>query len=156
MVDEPKKPDTRDWLAALLAELLTLILGLPIFIALIYWAFWWDHPKFWSNDIIAYPLVCSEDFKDEKCPGNQTKRDPITFRVRIERGEVVVMTKKGTPPLTLTKCSIYDTENWECSYGNRSKKVFFVDGLRISNNPKVKFVSQWQYRWSKVKSWATE
>jgi len=111
MVDEPKKPDIRDWLAELLAEILTLIVGLPIFIALIYWAFWWDHLGFWSNDIITYSLVCSENYKDGKCPGNQTKGDTITFRVRVERGEVVIMTKKGTPPLTLTKCSIFDTEN---------------------------------------------
>ena len=156
MADEEEKPTIRDWVFALFSELIGLIVFFPIIIALIYWAFWWDHPKLWNNDIIAYPLICSKDYKDGKCLGNQTKGDTITFRVRVERGEVVIMTKKGTPPLTLTKCSIFDTENWECSYGKGSKKVFFVDGLRINNNPKVKYVSQWQYRWSGLKIWAAE
>jgi len=156
MADEPKKPDISDWLAATLAELLGLIIVFPIIIALIYWAFWWDKNSFWSNDIIAYRLFCSEDYKDDKCLGNQTNGYPITFKVRPERGEVVMKAKKGDPPLTLTKCSIFDTENWECLRKDGSTLIFVVDGIPKSNNPKIKYVPQWQYRWTGLKSWVAE
>jgi len=112
----------------------------------VWWLFWWDKPSFWQNEIIAYPLTCSSQYKEDSCPENQATGTPITYRVRIERGEVALMTKMNVPPKILTECNIFGTENWDCPNKNGFGRVFFVDGKPKSYNPKVKYVSQWRFR----------
>ena len=123
--------------------LFTWFFCIPSFV---WWLFWWDHTNPWGDKIIAYPLICSKDYKGDRCTGEEKVGRPIRYRISKDRAEVFVLTITGIPPKKLIKCDIFDNENWECSLPDGSGKVFFVEGLQISNDPKVKYISQFRYR----------
>jgi len=120
--------------------------GIAAVLLFVWWAIWWDHTSVWSDEITAYPITCSKNYKNNDCPGDEKLVHPISYMVNKERAEVVVMTIKGIPPKALTKCSIFDIENWKCPGGDGLPSVYFADGLPQSNNSKVRYVSQWRYR----------
>jgi len=141
----PKEPSKFDGILGLLIfiPLFVFFIFIPSFV---WWLFWWNHPSPWGDKIIAYPIICSTDYKGVRCPGKEKLGLPIRYSVSKDRAEVFVLTIKGVPPKKLIRCNIFDTENWECSFPGGPGKVFFVDGLQISNDPKIKYVSQLRYR----------
>ncbi len=122
------------------------VFKIAAFTFFIWWVFWWDHSSIWSNKVIAYPLICSKEYIGDDCPGLESIYYPINYRISKERAEVVFMTTPSTSPITLPKCSIFDKENWKCPRGDGFTSVHFVNGIPQSPNSKVRYVSQWKYR----------
>ena len=112
--------------------------------------FWLDFPNRWSDKAYMYPLICSKEYKNGKCTGFELTANKITYRINEARAEVVILTKEGSSPTTLTNCSIFDKQNWECFYKDGSKKIFVVDGIRQSNDLHIRYVSQWRYRFGQI------
>ena len=114
--------------------------------------FWLDFPNRWSDKAYMYPLICSKEYKNDKCTSFELTANKITYRINEARAEVVILTKEGSPPTALTNCSILDKENWECSYADGFGKIFLVDGIRQNQDTqqRFRFVSQWRYRFGQI------
>jgi hypothetical protein len=92
-----------------------------------------------SNEITAYPIKCTADLVNGKCPiGRALPLNPTTYTVWPDQ-QFVVGELVGTIT-RYTNCVIVDVSNWECSYTDDSG-TFGVTGGQFWDRAKPERVS---------------
>jgi len=117
----------------------------------------WNAPNWFreEDEIVSYGLGCGTPYKNGKCAGYEFRLNPTHYKINRAKNEVVYMMPSiGTTPRTLINCTIFDVENWSCSYSDGSGKVEFKDGIEYAPNEKRhRYVAGWEYRLYSLKSW---
>lgn len=104
-----------------------------------------------GDTIVAYqlqPTVLSEGHFPE-----MITRSPITYRIS---GQTVVSQIGDFEPMRYADCAVIDSENWTCTYDDKSGKFGFLGGDYYRKPPstiggKSQSVSRFGYVWNRVK-----
>ena len=83
-----------------------------------------------------------------RLPGELKPGTSIIYIVRPESSKVTAMVR-NLDPYTLKNCNIFDEENWNCPGGPTVSNGDF----KSNPNGKIKYFSQWRYRWFQFTHW---
>jgi hypothetical protein len=130
---------------------LVLIYAAIVILAAIDWGFL-------RNEITQYTFACEHDVEYGKCNGVSFPLNPTTFKVMVDRQEVVYWTHLGPSllrPERLTKCAVRDRRNWSCRYNGDSAEFGFSSGAywetilkpayMVGMNKRDMHVGRWRY-----------
>jgi hypothetical protein len=124
-----------------------VVIGFPLVFGLAWWlvvsASHVSLDDFKYSDMTLYPVQCTADFVENRCPGSLV-RLPRTFYTVYPEQQVVVSQSDGDSPTRLDGCAVVDRKNWSCGYVGVTDGEFRLGGLPLlpAGSGSIRYVSR--------------